>query len=375
MKKVYLGVTAFAAVAAAVCAWAAQTSEPLELVTTVQVPSPKRFGFDISAAGNGNFYLADQANATLDVIDAKALMLTAQIQGNFAGVAGGDHDRSGPAGVTPLPGTSLVYVGDVNAVKVIDVAAGKLVKTIPVSASGFRADEGCLDPQHHLAMFSSGAEKPPFVTFIDTSTHTPVGKLSLPDATGLEACVYDEAHARFMMNNDGTKANPTGEVDLIPVASVQVGQPAVSEVFPLKDCDGPTGLALGPGNDALVACDPDQGGKQQSLIIDRSDGKTLATLPFGGTDQAVYDPVSNRYFLAAGHHSNDNISQVGKKDARFDPALGVIDAGTRTLVAVVPTGNGSHSVAVDGESHRVFVPYGAGSPRFPGQGVSVFETR
>ena len=52
-------------------------------------------------------------------------------------------------------------------------------------------------------MFSSGAEKPPFVTFIDTSTHTPVGKLSLPDATGLEACVYDEAHARFMMNNDG----------------------------------------------------------------------------------------------------------------------------------------------------------------------------
>ncbi|HAP91073.1 MAG TPA: hypothetical protein DCR15_15735, partial [Arthrobacter bacterium] len=39
-----------------------------------------------------------------------------------------------------------IYVGDVNSVKVIDTATQKVTKNIPVSANGFRADEGCYDP-------------------------------------------------------------------------------------------------------------------------------------------------------------------------------------------------------------------------------------
>src|ERR1700693_6213191 len=124
MKKVYLGVVAVAAISAGtagVCAWAAEGGDLPKLVTTIQVPSQKPFVGDISAADNGNYYFADQSNVALDVFDAKTLTLTAQIPGDFAGTAGGDHDKSGPAGIVTLPDTSLVYVGDVNAVKVIDV--------------------------------------------------------------------------------------------------------------------------------------------------------------------------------------------------------------------------------------------------------------
>jgi hypothetical protein len=343
-------------------------------VADIPEKSAKPFAFDISAASDGKYFLANGANATLDVIDAKTLTLQDQISADFAGI-GPSHDKTGPSGVVPVPGTSLVYVGDLNAIKVVDIASRKLVKTITVSSSGVRADEGCLDPEHHIAMFASGAEQPPFATFINTENQSVIAKLPFADSTGLEACAYDPKGKSFLINNDGTKANPKGEVDTIRVSSILEGKPVVSKVFVLKECEGPTGLALGPGNDALIGCDPDEGGKQSTVIIDRTNGTTLAELPFGGTDEAVYDPVSNRYFLAAGHRSADNISQVGNKAAKFDSALGIIDAGTRNIVAIVPTMPGAHSVAVDGASHHVFLPHGTGSAeQFKSPGVAVLAT-
>ncbi|MCU9953814.1 hypothetical protein OEJ37_10630 [Burkholderia sp. BKH01] len=375
MKQAYVAFAMMSLTAAAAVAWGADAAGGgPKLITTIPVTSEKPFGFDISAASDGNYYLADGANGTLDVFDATTMKLRDRIKADFAGI-GPTHEKSGPSGVLPIPGTSLVYVGDVNAVKVIDVASKQLVKRIEVSSSGIRADEGCLAPKHHVAMFSSGAEQPPFVTFINTDTHSVIAKMPLADSTGLEACEFDPKNDNFVLNNDGTKANPKGEVDLIPVKSVLEGKPTVQAAFKLKGCESPSGLALGPGNDALIGCDPDEGGKQTTLIIDRTNGTPLAQIPFGGADEVAYDMVSNRYFLAGGHHSADNVSRVGAKDAKFDPSLGIIDASTRSLVAIVPTGKFSHSVAVDSASHHVFVPYGAGSSaQFPGTGVAVFAT-
>ena len=376
MKRAYAGMAIAGALMFGVCAWGIESVDSLPKWTAnIPIKVTKHFAFDTSATADGKYYLADGSNVALDVFDARTMTLLAQIPGDFAGV-GKSFDTSSPAGVTPVPGTSLVYVGDVNSVKLIDVSEKKLVKTIAVSTSGIRADEGCLDPEHHVVMYSSGGEKPPFATFIDTQTQAVVGKLSLADSTGLEACAYDAKNRNFMLNNDGTKANPKGEVDVIPVTSVLAGKPAVAKLFALKGCDAPTGIAIGPGNDALIGCDPDEGSKQLTLIIDRSSGKTLAELPFGGADQVVYDPVSKRYFLPAGHHSADGISQVGRKDAKFDSALGVIDAITRHFIGSVPAGIHAHSVAVDGELHRVFVPHAGGmSAEFSSPGVSVFATQ
>lgn len=376
MKRAYAGIAVVGAVAFGAYAWGAESADSLPTWSAnIPIKVAKHFAFDTSAMADGKYYLADGSNVALDVFDAKTMTLLAQIPGDFAGV-GKTFDTSSPAGVTPVPGTSLVYVGDINAVKLIDVSEKKLVKTIAVSTSGIRADEGCLDPDHHIVMYSSGGGKPPFATFIDTQTQAVVGKLSLDDSNGLEACGYDPKNKNFMLNNDGTKAHPKGEVDVIPVESVLAGKPSVSRVFGLKGCEAPTGLAIGPGNDALIGCDPDEGSRQTTLIIDRSNGKTLAELPFGGADQVVYDPVSKRYFLPAGHHSADGISQVGRKEAKFDPVLGVVDATTRRFLGSVPAGIHAHSVAVDGESHRIFVPHAGGaSAEFASPGVSVFATQ
>src|SRR5439155_716756 len=205
------------------------------------------------------------------------------ITGGFAGCntgptcVGANNDKSGPDGLNLITGTTFIYVGDVNSVKIIDTTTDTVVKTIAIGgASGLRADEGCYDPDHKIFMINSPAESPPFATFIDVNTQKIIATLKFTDpgtgptgpaSAGLEACVYDHATQTFLNNNDGSTANPRGEVDVIPASFVMTGTPAAPviltlpvptpangfKIFPLGVCD-PTGLDLGPGTDMAISC-------------------------------------------------------------------------------------------------------------------------
>lgn len=337
--------------------------------TTIKVPNSPNpaFSFDISYVDSGRYYLADRNNASVDVVDTHTNALVAQIKGGFTGI-GKTPDTSGPDGLVGIPGTSTLYAGDVNNIKVIDTAAQQVVGTIAVSSAGERVDEGCYDPDDDIVMFASPGDTPPFTTFISNKTRTIMSKLTFATSSGLEACAYDAKTKSFLINNDGTPANPAGEVDVIPAASVVAGTPTVSSVYPLGNCS-PTGLALGPNNDMLVGCDQPAGQKLASLILDRTTGSTLATVPFGGVDQIAYDSVSNRYFLPARHETANGTAA----DSGYTPLLGVIDGTSRTLIAQVPVGNGVHSVAVDGATNQVYVPFQPGGTNFPFGGILVFN--
>ncbi len=97
-----------------------------------------------------------------------SLTLVAQI-GGFTGQKA-NNDISGPDGVVAIPGTDIVYVGDVNTVKVVDVGARSIVTTITTGSAGFRTDEGCYDPDDNIMMFANPADIPPYATFISTET-------------------------------------------------------------------------------------------------------------------------------------------------------------------------------------------------------------
>jgi len=229
---------------------------PPKLLTNTTVPnaSSPPFSFDIGYVEAGKYFLADRNNKAVDVVDTKSNKLIAQIPGPFTG-AGATTDESGPDGIVGITGTHTIYVGDVDSIKVIDTDAQKTVKTIAISNSGSRVDEGCYDPDDHLAMYASPGDSPPFATFVSTLTQTAVTKLVFNGSSGLEACVYDPVSKSFLINNDGTSANPAGELDVITASSAATGNPAVSKSFPLGKC-GPTGIALGPNNDVLIGCDP-----------------------------------------------------------------------------------------------------------------------
>ena len=361
------------------------------------IGSTSNFSFDLGTVdrARGLYYFTDRNNKSVDVIDIHTNTLVRQV-GGFSGCntgptcAGANNDKSGPNGVDVIPGTNFIFVGDVNAVRVIDTNTWKVAKTINIGGnSGLRADEGCYDPDHNIYMISSPGENPPFATFIDATTQTVIATLLFTDpgsgpngpaSAGLEACAYDHATASFYVNNDGSTANPRGELDVIPAAAVMVGSPGNPVVLTIPTitpgsgwkifgegaCD-PTGLALGPGTDIAISCRQGNFGETLTLeILNRVTGQLVATINAGGADQIAYDPGTNRYFIAASRWTQSGQSSGGScggANALCVPTLFVIDAATHAIIYSLITGNNAHSVAYDAQDAQVYLPYSsAGSP-------------
>ena len=373
------------------------------------------FSFDISAVdgAKGRMYYTNRNNQSVDVIDIPTNTFLKRITGGFAGCntgptcVGANNDKSGPDGLNLITGTTFIYVGDVNSVKIIDTKTDTVVNTIAIGgASGLRADEGCYDPDHKIFMINSPGETPPFATFIDVNTQKIIATLLFtdpgtgplgPPSAGLEACVYDHATQTFLNNNDGSTANPRGEVDVIPAAFIMKGTPIAPvvltlpvptpangfKIFPLGACD-PTGLDLGPGTDMAISCRQGNAGEPLTVeIMDRTNGTLRATVPIGGGDQIAYDAPTNRYYLAASRWTKSGLSSGPACTAASPctPVLAIIDAAARTLVQTAFSGNNAHSVGVDPVTHQVYMPFSSSTApggcstcdNVPTGGVLVFQ--
>lgn len=323
------------------------------LLKTIAVPNVTaggKFSYDIGLVDpeKSAYYLADRTNKSLDVFSTTSLTLVAQI-GGFTG-DGSSSDKSGPDGVVAIPGTDTVYVGDVNTVKVVDVAARSIVTTITTGSAGLRTDEGCYDPDDKIMMFANPADTTPYATFISTGTRSIVGKLQF-DASGLEQCVYNPATKNFYINNDGSRSNPTGELDVISADSVKQGAPKISAAFPLTNC-GPTGMALRE-EDLLIGCDPAAGQPEVTLVVNAETGAMKRQIPqVGGSDQVAYDPNNRRFYTASRNMTSSGTAGTGATT----PVLGVIDADNLKWIENVPTAPNSHSVAADPLANHIFVP-------------------
>ena len=388
MKRFHRIVTALLASSIAGCGGSGDNSATPsgKLADTVAVPgitAGSTFSFDLGTVVNGKYYVTDRNNKSVDVIDTHTHALTT-ITGSganaFAGCSptancvGANNGKSGPDGINWITGTNFLYVGDVDFVRVIDMTTNTVVKSIRVSNIGFRADEGCYDADDHLYMISTPDADQPFATFINTDTQAVVATVKWVDtngtpAGGTEQCQYDHASRSFLVNNDATLQNPHGEVDVIPVAAIASLAPgATANVFalpgvnrfPLGNCD-PTGMDLGPGTDMIVECRQGDAGTQlTTLIVNRTNGAIVATLPVGGGDQVAYVAATNKYYVAASRwHETGRNDQGGGCTATNAcvPTLFVIDATSRSVVQRVSTGNNAHSVAVDPATGLVFVPY------------------
>jgi len=323
------------------------------------------FSYDIGAVDptSSHYYLTDRTNKSLDVFSTTSLTLVGQVTG-FAGV-GSSNATSGPDGVVPIPNTDTAYVGDVNRVALVNAGTLSIAVSIPITTSGNRSDEGCYDPADNLVMFVNGEDTPPFASWISTAganANTVVAKFTFSGAqfgageAGLDACLYDAQTKNFYVNNDGTTANPTGELDVIPASGVVAGTPQVTAQYPQTGCN-PSGMALNPANQVLViACDANAGSQQFTLVMNATNGAVLNRVTqVGGSDEVAYDPKLNHFYVAARDWTANGISQTGQTGATFTPVLGVLD-GSGAFLGNIPTGKGSHSVAADPTTGNVFVP-------------------
>ncbi len=299
------------------------------------------------------YYLADRTNKSVDIVNTASLSSPIVQVPGFTGI-GPTNPQSGPNDVTVIPGSPLVYVTDVDSVKVVNTSTLAITQTIATSTTGLRSDADCYDADDKIIMADNGADTPPFVAYISTATNTVTSKLTFTTSAGLEACLYDPGTKNFFINNDGTPANPNGELDVIPAASVVAGAPAISARYPEGNC-GPGGIALGPNEELVIGCDAPTGDPQITLIMSASTGAILKTITqVGGSDQVAYDAHLNRFYTASRNYTTTGIS-----GGPLTPVLGVIDAGTLTWVGNIPTTTNSHSVAADPTTGNVFVPIAA----------------
>lgn len=338
-----------------------------------------KWSFDISYVDptRGLYMLSDRDASSIDVIDLKTNEPAFEITG-FTGNKG-KSKNSGPQGIVAITGTDLVYAGDVNGVKVVDLSKRAIVKSIQTTDSGLRTDEGCYDPDDKIAMFNTPNDTIPTSAFIDAAKQTLIGKVSYKGADGVEACSYDTKTKSFYNSVPGTPANEGGEIDVIKASDVAAGHPSVSHVYPLTACT-PTGNVLGPTiagkPQLLISCDASDGkagAEIFSLVMDVTDGSVTKFTQTGSADQVDYNPKTNKYYLAARNYYASGKNGVGPRT----PVLGIIDAGSASspphFVENVPTctpvgadgcANVAHSVAADPRTGNVYVPVATATDSF-----------
>ena len=360
-RKAWLGLAVpLAALAIAMVPAAAQVAAPAATTAagptggyarlgTIMIPGKPLLTYDLSFVDPvlRQYYLADRTNAGIDVIDTVSNRFIMRVVGNsrigtFAGQQA-SNDVSGPNGVTSA-GLGRVWAGDGDStIKVIDILDGTVVKTISTGGTA-RVDSLVQDPKRHVILAVNDVDSPPFVTLLSSRTgdERVLARITFDNATnGIESVVYNPRNNLFYVNLPQLGPDQTmGGVAVIdPVTATVV------TTFPVSNCQ-PTGLALGPRRNLLLGCAQSNTDVPVTLatqVIDDFSGAVTATIPqVGGSDQAVYDPDAMVYFLAARY-------QVGGS------VLGIIDGRTSAFIGTVPTGKGSHSVAVDAVTNHAYV--------------------
>jgi hypothetical protein len=328
------------------------------LVTTIT--NPPLNGFDISWVDSaiGRYFLADRADASIDVFDTERSVVLFSL-GGFVG-ATADRTLGGPDGVVAIHkrgqgsdddrGHVEVWAGDgvptggTSSVKVFDLSTRSLVRSISTGGN-HRADELAYDPADQIILIANDADTPsPFVTFIsaegDPDDYHVLGKIvydgtkGAPKSTGgIEQPVWDAQRHRFYICIPATAANPNGEVDEIDPKAMKV-----TRVFGIADpaFAGPAGLALLPGQRLITST---------GVVFSAKSGATLATIAGASGDEIWYNSGDNRVYFGA-------------------QPMPVVDAESLSIVATINDGN-THSVAADSENNHIFVPVN-------GVGVQVF---
>jgi hypothetical protein len=416
-----------------------------DLPLTTVLGTTATYAWDIAAISGGKFYLTDRTNKALDVIAiptsasgvSPSTTASIMLPDAFTGCQGGsntapypvptcasastNNDLSGPDGLNVVG--SLLYVGDVDAVKIVDPSVPAIKKTLTINGlvgtawttTGYRADEGCYDPDDNLFMINTPGSSPPQSNIINTTTQAVVAVITYSDSVGLEACGYDSATKSFYNNNDGSTANPHGEVNVFTAADIKglIALAAVApatvpvkdyltdraavfphlKVFPEGLCD-PTGLALGNGNDLAVNCREGTTGQPLLFYVFNKTAATgtgpVATLNAGGGDQVWYDPTNKAFYNVAGRWTATGTAATGGACSATSPCTPVLfvisSAGASSAITNpggTPIGNGAHSIAVDPITGLAFIPFSAASSScttcstngFGGPGISVFTTR
>ena len=268
----------------------------------------------IGGAGGWDYLLADSSahllylshGAQVDVVDTSMGKVVGAIKG-----LGRTH------GIVVNGKYGYVTDSGTNSVVVFDRSTFAVVKTI---TAGTGPDGEAFEPVTKTVWAFNGRSKD--ATVIDTGTNAVVGTVALPgrpefpqvDGKGF---VYDNIE------------------DKNQIVKIDAKAMKVVATWTLKDCDGPSGLAIDAEHHKLFAvCD----GKK-AAVVDTESGKQLASPEIGeGPDAAGASAKLELAFSSNGAGT-----------------LSVVDMKSYKNVEELPTAKGARTMAYDAAADRVYL--------------------
>jgi YVTN family beta-propeller protein len=220
-----------------------------------------------------------------------------------------------------IPGTGEVIStnGAANTALIFDGQSGQVRATIP---TGTKPDAVVFDPATRtLWIMNPGSGD---ITVVDPTTATVLA--TVPVGGSLELGAAD-GQGRIFVNVE----------DRNDVAVIDTRARKVISRFPLKGCDGPTGLAYAPDRHLILsAC------ANGLAVISTPKGRPIASLAIGPRpDGALYDATRHLAFVPSGG----------------DGTLAVIElASAPEVIARVQTAKGARTAALDPSSGRIYLP-------------------
>lgn len=271
--------------------------------------------------------------------------------------------------------THRLYIPRDNRVQVVNTETGAIVGEL----SGLEEAHGvALVPALGMGFVTSGGQNS--VVAFDLNTLKPVGQ-PIAVGQGPDAIAYEPTTGQlFTMNGDGKSSSVIDAKTRAVVATIPLGTNAesavadgkghlfinlegtsqiaevdartrkVTHVWPLAPGDSPTGLSYDAKTQRLFA-----GCRNKTLVVlNAQTGQIVATLPVGkGVDAGVFDPKLRLSFSPNGR--DGTISIVSDKGAM--PAI----------VATLPTHIGARTMALDPQTHALYVVAADYNPLQPGQ--------
>ena len=307
-------------------------------------------------------FVSSRSSKAVVIFDALTDRKLGETPAVFAGV-GIDSPHSGPDG-NVIAGHYL-FAGDYpSTVRVFDLSAGlsSPPEIAEIQTGGmFRADEMDYDPVDQVVVVSNGDSTPAFVTLISSRTLKILkqvvfdGTNGTPDTSqsGIASVLYNSRTNKFFISIPEVGSDLTAGA----VAVMDPVTEKVTQVFSGLDNCMPSGMALGPGDNVLVTCDPGFPAPDpvqfapRIYVINGRTGEILANITqVGGVDYGAYNPADHHYYVGA----RDFFTSPSATTA--SPVLGVIDADTNKWIENFPTGKNAHSVAVNPVNDQIFVP-------------------
>jgi DNA-binding beta-propeller fold protein YncE len=218
-------------------------------------------------------------------------------------------------------GRGFISDGRSNDITIFDLKTLKTLGTVP---AGSNPDAIVFDPGTKRVFAMNGRSKN--ATVIDAASGKPLGTIELP---GKPEFAVAGGRGNIFVNIQ----------DKNQIARIDADKLQVTATWPLAPCESPSGLAMDRVKRLLFSgCD-----NKMMAIMDADSGKLIATPPIGeGVDANAFDPGTGYAFASNG--------QSGTLTVVHEDSPGKF-----TVIENVPTKRGARTMALDRETHQVFL--------------------